>query len=79
MSVIMIGVMLTLLVLGFFIVDTPDDNNYKYQEGNIMKIKRIQVKAYYSYCSKCGRSIDSDDLYYFDGLCENCWRSRNYE
>ena len=30
MSVIMIGVMLTLLVLGCFIVDTPDDNNYKY-------------------------------------------------
>ena len=44
-----------------------------------MKIKRIQVKAYYSYCSKCGRSIDSDDLYYYDGLCEYCWRSRNYE
>ena len=30
MSVIMIGVMLTLLVLGCFIVDNSDHNNYKY-------------------------------------------------
>ena len=47
--------------------------------GYIMKIKRIQIKAYYSYCSKCGRSIDSNDSYYYDGLCEYCWRTRNYE
>ena len=44
-----------------------------------MKIKRIKIKAYYSYCSKCGRSIDSNDLYYYGGLCENCWRARYYE
>ena len=44
-----------------------------------MKIKRIKIKAYYSYCSKCGRSVDSDDLYYYDGLCQYCWSSRNYE
>ena len=44
-----------------------------------MKIKRIQVKAHYGYCSKCGRSVDSDDLYFYDGLCEYCWRSRYYE
>lgn len=44
-----------------------------------MKIKRIQVKAYYSYCSNCGRSIDSNEKYMYDGLCEYCWRGRHYE
>ena len=41
-----------------------------------MKIKRIQIKAYYSYCSKCGRAIDSNDRYYYDGLCRNCYYER---
>ena len=30
MSVIMVGVMLTLMVIACFIVDNSDDNNYKY-------------------------------------------------
>ena len=30
MSVIMVGVMLTLMVIGCFIVDNSDDNNYRY-------------------------------------------------
>ena len=78
MSFIMICVILTLMVLACFILDNSDDNNYKYQEV-YMKIKRIQIKAYYSYCSICGRSVDSDDLYYYGGLCADCWRSRYYE
>ena len=44
-----------------------------------MKTKRVQVKTNYSYCKKCGRSVDSDDLYIYGGLCENCWRERYYE
>ena len=44
-----------------------------------MKIKRIKVKAYYSYCSKCGRGIDSDEAYYYYGLCRQCWRDRYYD
>ena len=44
-----------------------------------MKIKRIKIKAYYSYCSKCGRSIDSNESYYYDGLCEYCFRTKHYE
>ena len=59
-------------------IDNLYITNFK-GDVNIMKIKRIQIKPYYSYCRKCGRSVDSNDLYYYNGLCQYCWRGRYYE
>ena len=42
-----------------------------------MKIKKLQVnKAYYSYCSMCYKSLDSDEKYLYDGLCRQCYYER---
>ena len=41
-----------------------------------MKIKRIQVKAYYSYCSRCNKGIDNDEKILYDGLCRYCYYNR---
>ena len=54
-------------------IDNLYITNFK-GDVNIMKIKRIQVnKAYYSYCSKCYRSLDSDEQILYDGLCRYCY------
>ena len=41
-----------------------------------MKIKRIQVKAYYSYCNACNKGIDIYEKYMYDGYCRNCYYTR---
>ena len=41
-----------------------------------IKIKRINDKAYYSYCSMCYKSLDSDEKYLYDGLCRQCYYER---
>lgn len=38
--------------------------------------KRMQIKAYYSYCSSCYKSLDSDEKYLYDGLCRHCYYER---
>ena len=40
--------------------------------------KRIQIKAYYSYCSSCYKSLDSNEKYLYDGLCRHCYYERWY-
>ena len=44
-----------------------------------MKIKRIQIKAYYSYCNNCNKSIDSDEKFLYDGYCRYCYYNRYQE
>ena len=73
---ILIIVVLISIILGLFIdISDFDDNNDRYQEV-YMKIKRIQAKAYYSYCNECNKSLDSEEKYMYDGYCRNCYYER---
>ncbi len=43
-----------------------------------MSIKRtvLKVKGFYASCNDCGRSIDSDEKFMYDGYCRDCYYNR---